>query len=358
MSSLDARCPRRHLAGRGQVVLVGARCGVDRQPQGRAVAPRADAARPPRHPAPLGSRRAGARRVQGLGHGWFVPPRVALRHPHRGGGHALSSSGADLRRDPRYRRCCGAVRDVRPRPRQRPGAHRPRARRPTKRSRTASSAASFPTTSSTRRCREMAEQIAATPAVSVKMAREVIKHLAQPADPRVDERRDDLPDVHQSQRRLRRDSAPLAPKTARRTSRGAEHRVGADWTARTARAGCHRAPGGNLRRCDRVRHRRRHRPRQGHRRRVRTRWAPTIVIASRKAEHLDAGRAAIEAIGAPVLTVACDIRDDRADRGRLRRRARRSSDCPACSSTTRPRTSRCPPRTCRRTRGARSSTSR
>ena len=35
-----------------------------------------------------------------------------------------------------------------------------------------------------------------------------------------------------------------------------------------------------------------------------------IVIASRKAEHLDAGRAAIEAIGAPVLTVACDIRDD------------------------------------------------
>jgi NAD(P)-dependent dehydrogenase (short-subunit alcohol dehydrogenase family) len=34
-----------------------------------------------------------------------------------------------------------------------------------------------------------------------------------------------------------------------------------------------------------------------------------IVIASRKAEHLDAGRAAIEQIGAPVLTVTCDIRD-------------------------------------------------
>ena len=33
------------------------------------------------------------------------------------------------------------------------------------------------------------------------------------------------------------------------------------------------------------------------------------MIASRKPEHLDAGRAAIEAIGAPVLTVACDIRD-------------------------------------------------
>jgi NAD(P)-dependent dehydrogenase (short-subunit alcohol dehydrogenase family) len=35
----------------------------------------------------------------------------------------------------------------------------------------------------------------------------------------------------------------------------------------------------------------------------------SIVIASRKAEHLDAGRAAIEEIGAPVLTVTCDIRD-------------------------------------------------
>ena len=34
-----------------------------------------------------------------------------------------------------------------------------------------------------------------------------------------------------------------------------------------------------------------------------------VVIASRKPEHLDAGRAAIESIGARVLTVACDIRD-------------------------------------------------
>ncbi len=33
------------------------------------------------------------------------------------------------------------------------------------------------------------------------------------------------------------------------------------------------------------------------------------MIASRKPEHLDAGRAAIEALGAPVLAVACDIRD-------------------------------------------------
>src|SRR5262245_4032664 len=39
------------------------------------------------------------------------------------------------------------------------------------------------------------------------------------------------------------------------------------------------------------------------------RLGAAIVIASRKPEHLDAGREAIEAIGARVLTVACDIRD-------------------------------------------------
>ena len=35
----------------------------------------------------------------------------------------------------------------------------------------------------------------------------------------------------------------------------------------------------------------------------------SIVVASRKAEHLEAGEEAIKAIGAPVLTVTCDIRD-------------------------------------------------
>ncbi len=35
----------------------------------------------------------------------------------------------------------------------------------------------------------------------------------------------------------------------------------------------------------------------------------SIVIASRKPEHLEAGEKAITEIGAPVLTVACDIRD-------------------------------------------------
>jgi NAD(P)-dependent dehydrogenase (short-subunit alcohol dehydrogenase family) len=37
-----------------------------------------------------------------------------------------------------------------------------------------------------------------------------------------------------------------------------------------------------------------------------------IVIASRKPEHLDAGRQAIEAMGGKVLTVTCDIRDPEA----------------------------------------------
>jgi len=39
------------------------------------------------------------------------------------------------------------------------------------------------------------------------------------------------------------------------------------------------------------------------------RTGASIVIASRKPEHLAAGEEAIEAVGAPVLTVTCDIRD-------------------------------------------------
>jgi NAD(P)-dependent dehydrogenase (short-subunit alcohol dehydrogenase family) len=39
------------------------------------------------------------------------------------------------------------------------------------------------------------------------------------------------------------------------------------------------------------------------------RLGASLVIASRKEEHLDAGRAAMEALGAPVLAVACDIRE-------------------------------------------------
>src|SRR4051812_45761295 len=39
------------------------------------------------------------------------------------------------------------------------------------------------------------------------------------------------------------------------------------------------------------------------------RLGASIVIASRKPEHLEAGHEAVAALGAPVTTVACDIRD-------------------------------------------------
>ena len=39
------------------------------------------------------------------------------------------------------------------------------------------------------------------------------------------------------------------------------------------------------------------------------RLGASIVIASRKAEHLEAGREAMEKLGAPVIAVTCDIRD-------------------------------------------------
>src|SRR5664279_6122251 len=39
------------------------------------------------------------------------------------------------------------------------------------------------------------------------------------------------------------------------------------------------------------------------------RLGAAVVIGSRKEEHLDAGRAAIEALGARVLAVPCDIRE-------------------------------------------------
>ena len=39
------------------------------------------------------------------------------------------------------------------------------------------------------------------------------------------------------------------------------------------------------------------------------RLGASLVIASRKPEHLDAGVAALEALGAPVLAVGCDIRE-------------------------------------------------
>src|SRR5438477_12619038 len=39
------------------------------------------------------------------------------------------------------------------------------------------------------------------------------------------------------------------------------------------------------------------------------RLGASIVIASRKAEHLEAGEVAMKELGAPVVTATCDIRD-------------------------------------------------
>jgi NAD(P)-dependent dehydrogenase (short-subunit alcohol dehydrogenase family) len=93
---------------------------------------------------------------------------------------------------------------------------------------------------------------------------------------------------------------------------------------------------------------------QGHRPEFARLGAP-IVIASRKPEHLDAGRAAIEAIGAPVLTVECDIREPDSIAAAFDA-ATEAFGLPQVSSTTQ---ANFPvrPRTCRPTPGAPSSTS-
>ena len=220
----------------------------------------------------------------------------------------------DLRRDPRHRRRRPALPDVRPRRRQRHGAHRPAACSAEEALAHGVVSRVVPADELDATAREMAEQIAAAPAVTVKMARRVIRHLAEPRDPRVDGRRADLPDVHQPQ------STTIAElRAARAEDRDARATRGAEpMTDRPSRSACpsrpplgaHGAAGRHLRRRRRVRHRRRHRPRQGHRHRVRPPRRRPSSIASRKPEHLDAGRDGDRgARRARSLTVACDIRD-------------------------------------------------
>ncbi|MEZ5168207.1 MAG: SDR family NAD(P)-dependent oxidoreductase [Acidimicrobiales bacterium] len=85
------------------------------------------------------------------------------------------------------------------------------------------------------------------------------------------------------------------------------------------------------------------------------RLGASIVIASRKPEHLEAGRAAIEALDAAVLTVECDIRDPDSIAAAFDA-AEDAFDLPSVCINNRRPTSRCRPRTCRPTRGAPSST--
>ena len=88
-----------------------------------------------------------------------------------------------------------------------------------------------------------------------------------------------------------------------------------------------------------------------------SRLGASIVIASRKPEHLADGQAAIEGIGGKVLTVGVRHPRPRADRRRLRDGDANLRAAATSSSTTRPPISPCLPRTCRPTPGARSSTS-
>ncbi len=76
-----------------------------------------------------------------------------------------------------------------------------------------------------------------------------------------------------------------------------------------------------------------------------------LVIASRKPEHLDAGHESITSLGARVLTVGCDIRD--ADQvAAAFDAATEAFAMPSVLVNNGPRTFRCQPRTCHRTPGA------
>ena len=207
--------------------------------------------------------------------------------------------------------------------------------------------------------REMADRIAASPAVTVKLARRVISRLSRP--PLRSSMEDEL--IYQTFLNKSEDFAEFKP--ARAEGREPENRgivmrtttkdlPGAVWRRRLGegvlpppgRRGCRGSPGLLRRRRSGLpahclaglpvvargclaagrsgpRHCRRA-PLDGtavlnHRARHRSwgkgiavefaRLGASIVIASRKQENLDAGRAAIEELGAPVETVVCDIRD-------------------------------------------------
>ena len=203
--------PRRaggHLAGRGQVVLVGSRRAA-RSAAGEVelTPPRADDA----------GATAGIQQIfdldapiivamQGLGDRRVVPAGAAVRHPHRRRGRPVHAPRGHLRRDPRHRRGRPPVPDLRSRRGQRHGAHRAAdgGRRGARA--TASCRGSCPPTSSTPPCARWPRRSPPRPAVTVKMARRVIRAPGRAGDPLVDGRRADLPDVHQQVRRLRRDA--------------------------------------------------------------------------------------------------------------------------------------------------------
>ena len=94
-------------------------------------------------------------------------------------GCAVHAPRGHPRRHPRHRRHGPALPDVRPRRRHRHGAHRPGDAGRRGAAPTASCRGSSPPDDLDSTAFEMAEKIAAAPAVTIKMARRVIKHLVR-----------------------------------------------------------------------------------------------------------------------------------------------------------------------------------
>ena len=228
----------------------------------------------------------------------------------------------DPRRDPRHRRRRAAVPDLRARRRVRHGAHRARRCRPTRRYAHGIVSRVVPADELDATAREMAEKIAASPAVTIKMARRVLRHLSEAevrssmademiyqtfiakSDDLAEFRAaraegrdaalhreltmvtvDDLPGLPEPPDARRERAARRAPSTASRCSSPAA----APASARRSRSEF-------------------------------ARLGASIVIASRKPEHLEAGHEAIAALGAPVDDRRLRHPRSRADRRRVRRR--------------------------------------
>ena len=168
------------LAGRGQVVVVGPRRRRHRHQQDRADPPRADDAGATRASSSSGTSRrrssspcrAGRSAARSSGRCCATsasPPRAPGSCSPRSAHGVIPDTGGVARL---YQMCGHGVVERhgadRPAPRRRGGA-RPRHRVPR---------GAAPTSSTPRRC-EMAEKIAASPAVTVKLARRVISHLGR-----------------------------------------------------------------------------------------------------------------------------------------------------------------------------------
>ena len=206
--------------------------------------------------------------------------------------------------------------------------------------------------------REMAEKIAAAPAVTVKMARRVL------APPRRAEVRTSMAEELIAQTFITKSDDMAELRAARAEDRDAALHGELTMSDVTTCPACPSRPSPAPARCRPapspargVRHRRRHRPGQGHRHRVR----PARRVDRDRQPQARAPRAGHEARRRAgragrrrwAATSATPSRSRRLRRGRPRRSA-----CPTCWSTTPRPTSRCRPRTCRPTRGAPSSTSR